>query len=186
MKGESAVIKKLEILANIAVIITSVVLCSVVVKKYFFSPTKQEASVEAAASKSPASNVSQRRSILVGTKISLAGIDWSKSNRTVVLALSTGCHFCSESAPFYQELQQQKRDDVRLVALFPQPVEESRAYLNRLGIGINDIVQSPLSSVGASGTPTLLLIDNRGAVVDSWVGKLTDVASEQVRARVSK
>jgi hypothetical protein len=75
---------------------------------------------------------------------------------------------------------------VRLVALFPQPVEESRAYLNRLGIGINDIVQSPLSSVGASGTPTLLLIDNRGAVVDSWVGKLTDVAAEQVRARVSK
>lgn len=57
---------------------------------------------------------------------------------------------------------------------------------NRLGIGINDIVQSPLSSVGASGTPTLLLIDNRGAVVDSWVGKLTDVAAEQVRARVSK
>lgn len=184
-RKESAVIKKLEVLANIAVVVTSAVLCSVLVKKYFFSSTKQ-APVEAVQSKSPAPSASRRPSIQAGTKISLPGIDWNKSTRTVVLALSTTCHFCSESAPFYQELQQQKRDDVRLVALFPQPVEESHAYLNRLGIGINDILQSPLSSVGASGTPTLLLIDNRGAVVDSWVGKLTDVAAEQVRARVSK
>ena len=179
-------IKKLEVLANIAVVITSLVLCSVLVKKYFFSASKHEASVQASPATSPVSNSLRRPSIEAGTKISLPGIDWSKSTRTVVLALSTTCHFCSESAPFYQELQQQKRDDVRLVALFPQPVEESHAYLNRLRIGINDIVQSPLSSVGASGTPTLLLIDNRGAVVDSWVGKLTDVAAEQVRAQVSK
>ena len=68
-------IKKLEVLANVTVVITSVVLCSVLVKKYFFSPTKQEASVEAAASKSPALNVSQRRTIEAGTKISLPGID---------------------------------------------------------------------------------------------------------------
>src|SRR3977135_661859 len=164
MKGESAVIKKLEIRANIAVIITSVVLCSVLVKKYFFSPTKQEASVEAAASKSPASNVSQRRPILVGTKISLAGIDWSKSTRTVVLALSTTCHFCSESAPFYQELQQQKQNGVSLVAVFPQPVEDSRNYLNKLGVSITAVVQGSLASVGVSGTPTLLLIDTQGSV----------------------
>jgi hypothetical protein len=38
---ERAVIKKLEVLANIAVLITSLVVCSVLVKKYFFSPAKQ-------------------------------------------------------------------------------------------------------------------------------------------------
>ncbi len=40
----------------------------------------------------------------VGAKINLSGVDWSKSERNLVLALSTTCHFCSESAGFYQKL----------------------------------------------------------------------------------
>jgi thiol-disulfide isomerase/thioredoxin len=92
----------------------------------------------------------------------------------VVLALSTTCHFCSESAPFYQKLQQQKPNSVRLVAVLPEPVEDSRNYLNKLGVSVSDIVQSSLASVGVSGTPTLLLIDNQGSVTESWVGKLSD------------
>ena len=179
-------LKKLEVLANIAVLITSVVLCSVLVKKYFFSAAKQEASVEAVQSKSPASSASRRPSIQAGRKISLPGIDWSKSERTLLLALSTTCHFCTESAPFYQQLQRQKRDDVHLVALLPQPLQESRIYLDKLGIKVDDVAQSPLNFVGVSGTPTLLLIDNQGAVIDSWVGKLSEGAGEQVRARVSE
>ena len=177
-------IKKLEVLTNIAVVITSVVLCSVLVKKYFFSPTKQEAPVEAVASKSPTSNVPQRRSIQAGTKISLPGIDWSKSTRTVVLALSTTCHFCSESAPFYQKPQQQKANSARLVAVLPQSVEDSRNYLNKLGVSVSDVVQSSLGGVGVSGTPTLLLIDNEGSVTDSWVGKLSDSEVAKVFAQI--
>jgi hypothetical protein len=75
---------------------------------------------------------------------------------------------------------------VRLVALLPQPLQESRTYLDKLGIKVDDVAQSPLNSVGVSGTPTLLLIDNQGAVIDSWVGKLSEGAGEEVRARVSK
>jgi len=178
------VIKKLEVLANIAVVITSVVLCSVLVRKYFVSVSKQEAPVEAVSSKSPASSVSRRPSIQVGTKISLPGIDWSKSTRTVVLALSTSCHFCSESAPFYQKLQQQKPNDVRVVAVFPQPVDDGRNYLTKLGVSVSDVVQSSLGSVGVSGTPTLLLIDTEGSVTDSWVGKLSDSEAAKVLAQI--
>jgi hypothetical protein len=178
------VIKKIEILANVAVVITSVVLCSVLVKKYFFSAVKQEALVEAVQSESPASSALRRQSIQVGTKISLPGIDWSKSTRTVVLALSTTCHFCSGSAPFYQKLQQQKQNGVSLVAVFPQPVEDSRNYLNKLGVSVSDVVQSSLASVGVSGTPTLLLIDNQGSVTDSWVGKLPDDEQEKIIAQI--
>ena len=179
-------IKKLEVLANVAVLITSVVLSSVLVKKYFFSPTKQEASVEAVQSKSPASGASRRPSIQTGTKISLPGIDWSKSTLTVVLALSTTCHFCSESAPFYQNLQQQKPNDVRVVAVLPQPIEDSRNYLNTLGVSVSDVVQSSLGEVGVSGTPTLLLIDNQGSVTDSWVGKLSESEAAQVIAQIQQ
>lgn len=170
-------IKKLEVLANVAVVITSVVLCSVLVKKYFFSQAKREAPVE--ASKSSAPSASRGPSIQAGTKLSLPGIDWSKSGHTLLLALSTTCHFCSESAPFYQKLQQQKPSDVRIVAVLPQPVEESRNYLTKLGVSVNDVVQSSLGSVGVSGTPTLLLVDNNGSITGSWIGKLSE--SEAVR-----
>lgn len=75
---------------------------------------------------------------------------------------------------------------MRLVALLPQPLQESRNYLDKLGITVDDVAQSPLNSVGVSGTPTLLFIDNQGAVIDSWVGKLSEGAAEEVRAKVSK
>jgi thiol-disulfide isomerase/thioredoxin len=114
----------------------------------------------------------------------LPGIDWSKSTRTVVLALSTTCHFCSESGPFYQKLQQQKPNSVRLVAVLPQPVEDSRNYLSKLGVSGADVVQSSLASVGVSGTPTLLLIDNQGSVTDSWVGKLSESEAARVIAQL--
>lgn len=179
-------IKKLEVLANIAVIITSVVLCTVLAKRYLFSPTKQTATQTIEQTRPPSPNTQQRPSIQPGTKISLPGIDWSKSTRTVVLALSTTCHFCSESAPFYQKLQQQKPNGVRLVAVFPQSVENSRNYLNKLGVSVSDVVQSSLSSVGVSGTPTLLLINNEGSVTDSWVGKLSDSEAARVSARIGK
>jgi len=186
MKGESAVIKKLEVLANIAVIITSVVLCSVLVKKYFFAAAKQEASVEAVQSKLADSGSSRRQSIQAGTKVSLPGIDWSKNARTVVLVLSTTCHFCSESAPFYEKLQQQKPNDVRVVAVLPQPLEDSRNYLNKLGVSVTDVVQGSLASVGVSGTPTLLLVYNEGSVTGSWVGKLSESEAAKVIAQIQQ
>src|SRR5204863_9489624 len=100
-------------LANVAVIIPSVVVCTVLVSRYLVAPRNQAAIVKAAPV-STNDGSSRKRFIEPGTKISLAGLDWSKSPRTLLMALSTTCHFCSESAPFYQKLQQQKRDDVRM------------------------------------------------------------------------
>ena len=177
-------IKKLVVIANVTVIMTSVVVCTVLVRRYF--STSNHAVTANAAPISTNGNPSRKRSIEPGTKISLTGLDWSKSSRTLLLALSTTCHFCTESSPFYQRLQQQKRNDVRLVALFPQPPGDSQAYLKKLGVIVDDVVQSPLSAVGASGTPTLILVDSHGAVVDSWVGKLSESAAEPVFSLVTK
>lgn len=71
-----------------------------------------------------------------------------------------------------------------MVALLPQPPMESRAYLDKLGIKLDDVTQAPLSAVGVSGTPTLLLLDNQGAVLQSWVGKLSETDAEEVRSQV--
>ena len=173
-------IKKVEVLANIAVTVTSVILCSVLVKKHFFSTVKPEAAIQQVQSNSPASGTSRRQSIQAGTKISLPGIDWSRNTRTIVLALSTTCHFCSESGPLYQKIEEQKPSNVGLIAVLPQPLEDSRSYLNKLGVKTPNVVQGSLSSIGVSGTPTLLLVDNNGSVVASWVGKLEDAEAARV------
>ena len=65
-------------------------------------------------------------------------------------------------------------------------LEESRNYLNKLGVSVSDVVQSSLRSVGVSGTPTLLLVDNEGSVTGSWVGKLSECEAAKVFAQIQQ
>lgn len=177
-------IKKVEVFANVAVIITALLLCSIVVKKYLL-PKDTGNSIQAAQSKPSTTNTSRNRSVQIGTKISVPGIDWSKSDLTVLLALSTTCHFCTESAPFYQRIQQEKPSSLQLVAVLPQSIEDSRQYLNRLGVSVSEIVQTPLSSIGVSGTPTMMLIDNNGIIKAAWTGKVRDDQVAEVMTALS-
>jgi len=96
------------------------------------------------------------------------------------------CHFCSESGPFYQSLEQQKPSDVGLIAVLPQEVEESRDYLSKLGLKTSDVIQSSLGAIGVSGTPTILLVDNNGRLTASWAGKLPDSTAATVIAQISQ
>lgn len=90
------------------------------------------------------------------------------------MVLSTNCHFCTESAPFYQRLAQQKagRGDVRLMAVLPQSVGEAQKYLDDHGISVDEVRQAVPGAAYARGTPTLILVDRTGSVIESWVGKL--------------
>lgn len=163
--------KRIEILANVAIIAVAVLLAVVLVKKF----------VLADAASPPA-----HAEVKVGSKIALPGIDWSKSDQHLVLVLQKGCHFCAESAPFYQKLIRETagRNDLQLIATLPQSVDESRQYLGEMGLSINEIKQVAPSSVGAPGTPTLLLVDASGAVTDAWVGKLPPAKEDEVLRRL--
>src|ERR1044072_5939650 len=112
--------KKVELLANITIIVVAVLIGGVLVKRYLWPQ----------AQSSPA----QSR-IQPGTKLSVPGVEWGKNERTLLLVLSTSCHFCTESSPFYQRLAQEKakKEGVGLVAVLPQSVGESQKYLNKLG-----------------------------------------------------
>jgi peroxiredoxin len=117
----------------------------------------------------------------VGTKISLPGVDWSKSRQSLVLALSTTCHFCSESADFYSKLvPAAEGNGIRVVAVLPQPLSASRTYLDGLGVSVPDILQSSLDSIEVTGTPTVLLIDAKGKIQKAWVGKVSAKREEEV------
>jgi len=154
--------KKIEVAANIAIIIAAISFTAVLAKRYF-SPTVAIAPAPVAAG------------IPSGTKADFIDIDWAKNSRTLLLVLQSSCSFCTESAPFYQRLAREtaQRSDVHLVAVLPQDVAEGAKYLNSLGVPIQDVRQAQLGRLGVTGTPTLILINDKGIVTNSWVGKLS-------------
>lgn len=162
--------KRIELLANIAIIVVAVLLGGVLVRRYLWPQAE--------------SPPAQSR-IQPGTKLSVPGIEWDKNERTLLLILSTSCHFCTESAPFYQRLAQEKakQGGVGLIAVLPQGVVESQKYLNGLGVSVDDIRQASLDTVQVRGTPTLIMADRTGTVVESWVGKLPAEAEAEVLDR---
>lgn len=158
---------KIELFANVAIIVTALLISGIVVKRYFFDSQAKPASI-------------------IGTRINLPGADWSKNRSTLILALSKDCRFCTQSARFYQRLVKKTAspDAARLIAVFPQSVEESTRYLNETGVSVNDIRQTSLASLGTKGTPTLILINNDGIISDSWIMTLSSEKEAEVQAKL--
>ena len=159
------IVRTIEVVANVAIILVAVslgvVLISRTIRNY------RAASVEP-ANTAPVKN----------QKIQLPGVDWSKNEKTLVMAISSTCHFCTESAAFYRDIR--ARTSVHTVAVLPQSVNEGRNYLSRLGVQVDEVLQVPLSSIDVSGTPTLMLVGRDGTVIRSWLGKLPPDLEKEV------
>ena len=78
--------------------------------------------------------------------------------------------------------RKERPEDLKLVAVLPQPVEETRKYLDGEGVHVDEVRQAAPESIGVAGTPTLLLVDARGKVSDVWRGKLQPDEEEKVIA----
>ena len=111
-------------------------------------------------------------------KIQLPGVDWSKNQQTLVMAISSTCHFCTESAAFYRDIR--ARTHVHTIAVLPQSINEAHDYLSNLGIEVDEVLQAPLSSIDVNGTPTLKLVGRDGTVIRTWIGKLPPESEKEV------
>jgi hypothetical protein len=165
--------KKIETLANVTIIILALLLGGVLVTRYFRPDPPKQAAVE-------------REELKAGSKLPISDLDWSKSERTLVMALSTKCHFCTESTPFYQKVSQARagRSDVRLITMMPQSLDESKQYLSENKIAVDEVRQTKPAESFVKGTPTLIIVDRTGTVVESWVGKLPTEKEAEVMNRL--
>ncbi|MEJ7863227.1 MAG: hypothetical protein WKF90_16480 [Pyrinomonadaceae bacterium] len=154
--------QKVELVANILIIVLAVAIGGILIQKYFF------------LSAAPSVNQQARLQPTIGTKMTAPDVDWSQQPKTLVLALQASCHFCNESAPFYKRVIEAVGDkNIKLVAVFPASVEESALHLKKLGLTSMEVRESSLGSLQVSGTPTLILTNDKGEITDYWVGKLT-------------
>jgi len=155
----------------ISAVITVAILFSIVTIKHFVS---SRPGTSAGASVAP--------TVARGTtlKSCLPGVDWAKNGRTLVMALSAHCRYCKESAPFYRRINTEAGRSVKLLAVLPQSREESAKFLRDEGVRVDDIRQAEPIALGVPGTPTLLLVDGKGTVVQLWLGRLTRSKQDSV------
>lgn len=149
---------RLEITANIAIIVVALLFGAVIIQKYLL----------------PSSSQPERLAPAIGKQMNLSDVNWASQPKTLVFALSTTCRFCNESAPFYKRLIENVKDkNVKLVAVFPVNAEKGKAHLKELDLENLEVKSSPLANMQVSGTPTLILTNEKGEVTNYWVGKLS-------------
>lgn len=163
--------KKVELFISISILVFSVFISAFLIHKYIFSSSSPPESVQA-----------------VNKQIIVPDVDWSEQPKTLILALEAGCRFCNESAPFYKRIiNSVKSNNVKLVAVLPTDIKESRRHLDKLGLEILDVRQASLDSIQVNGTPTLILVNDKGEVENYWVGKLPpDKEAEVINKLISE
>lgn len=162
--------KRINLVANVLIVVVLLLIGFVLIKQYGVTrrPTAQ----------------TQDYRVAVGRTISLPDVDWKTNEQTLLLVLDTGCRYCTASASFYQQIAREKRS-VRLIAVFPQDAGQSKQYLSDLNVPIDEVRQSGIEILGVKGTPTLILINNKGEVVRSWAGKLPPEEEREVLTQIA-
>lgn len=109
-------------------------------------------------------------------------LDWGVSEKTLVLAFSSRCLYCIESLPFYKRLGEIEPVSSQLVALTREPAETGVEFFSEADVDLTVLPNADLSRLGVRGTPTLMLVDNSGTVLDVWRGRLTPDQEETILA----
>lgn len=156
----------LNVATNIVVILFAVVAIAVLVKNYFVPPE-----VETGVTKG-------------SVFPQIAGVDYRQVPRTIILALNVDCRYCTRSVPFYNSLfkaQQENPGHFNIVAAFiNKDADLVKSYAEQKQLSVQTITGVDLDKLGIHLTPTLVLLDNEGKVLDSWRGALQSDGEREV------
>jgi thioredoxin-related protein len=169
MNMERSKIKQyLEVSTNIAVLILVLVVLTVLARGYFVN--KQRPGIK---------NGLQKGQYLT----QLSNYTYSSSPKTLLIVMNTGCSFCAESMPFYKQLVKALKENgsmTHVVAVFPNTEMETQGYLKENKLQIDAVPNIDFNSLNVSGTPTIILTDDTGKILDFWIGKLSEEAGTEV------
>lgn len=109
---------------------------------------------------------------------------WPDDEITTVLFLSTSCHYCDASMPFYKQIITHATGHTHVVAVFPQMVNEAKQHLANFGVPIEDVRQLDFSKFGITGTPTLVIARRDSKVDTTRIGLLNADQQKDVLVRL--
>jgi rhodanese-related sulfurtransferase len=161
---------RLKLFLNVAIVLAVFILGAVLVKRFYSAQSHQ-----------------YDYKLAPHAKLNIAGIDWAKTDRTVLIAMHKDCRFCSESAPFYRRLASTvaKQGSARLIALLPEGEKGGDAYISELAIPFSESRYVSMASLGIRITPTVVIMDRSGTVTDMWIGKLPPRVESVVMQRLN-
>lgn len=150
----------LDVTTNIVVVVFAVVAIGVLVKSYFAPHTAK-----------PSATVTKGHVFP-----NIEGVDYQQTPRTLILALNVDCRYCTRSVPFYNSLAEAREENgsqVNIVAAFiNKDAALVKSYADEKQLLVQAIAGVDLDKLGVHTTPTLILVDRAGKVVDSWRGEL--------------
>lgn len=164
---------KLEAIANASVIAVSIAALSLLIE-HRITQTRDSSPTQAQSAKQ-----------LEGRSLRLAGADWAGAPLTLVLQLSSDCHFCTESMPFYRRVVSTvstSSHKIPLLVASSDHHEVAEAYLNSEHIPPQHILQLESGGALTLATPVIFFVDSVGVVRKSFVGKLDASAENDVLA----
>ncbi len=176
MKEGMKTMKLVERVTTIAVLVAAVLVIAFTVRDRFFPG--QTAGDPAAAARQ-----------LVGKAFPLPAKSQTGRMATLLLVVAEGCHFCSESMPFYRRLADMKPaspGDFGILAVMPQTAREAQEYLSQNRLQVDGIVSTALQQAGLQATPTLVLLDGNRHVTAVWVGLLDAGRQSEVLKQIGE
>jgi hypothetical protein len=174
--------KKLDLFANAAIALVALLIG--------FTLIRQQIDRSYAAKALAASNALQNQ-VRPGTPLApIAGYPWAKHDRTLVLALRYGCSHCEHNMAFYKQLEdqiQQRDAKTSLLSVFPDDSFVARHDLDSHSLGAMPFVANiNFAALHVPGTPTLLLVNNQGTILQSWIGELSPREQDDVMKAVQQ
>ena len=157
-----------DVTTNVVVVVFALVAIGVLVKSYF-TPQGVKTSV----------------AVRTGSLFpEIPGVDYKQAARTLILALNVDCRYCTRSVPFYNSLAEARREttgQINIVAAFINKDERLvKSYVEEKQLSVQTITGFDLDKLGVNTTPTLILVDNAGKVLDSWRGELQPDGEREV------
>ena len=161
---------KLDTIANIAIIVVCLIASTVLIRNYFFPPRPPGAP----------QGIEKGETVAALGKVVPAG-----SDRALVIAVSPTCHWCDASMPFYTKLvdeRDKKSSGVKVVAVVPaaEAREPEAKKFSDAGVKPDSMVDLSFAEIKVPGTPTVLLVDNEGKVLDVWVGNQDESGEKEI------
>ena len=164
--------RKVEFASNIIIIILAIALLSALVKVYFFSK--------------PVQGFSDYSKNFVGKQINLSGVNWSTNSKTVLLAISSKCGYCTSSLPFYKKLSETiSNSQSKLIVVFPEADTDGPKLLEENGVKAHKTINVDFKTINVTGTPTMFYLDASGLVTEAKIGKLTDLEETAFLQKIS-
>ena len=127
--------------------------------------------------------------VKTGELVRLPGFTPGSAESTLVLVLSSQCHYCLDDLPFYKQLSTFRKssgDSIHLIAVLPERTTSAREFLSNAGIGADDVLSMTPRRLGVQLLPTLLLLDRDGKLQQFWVGELNRNQREEILSVLRK